>query len=85
MTRPSHADAEQARRAVAGQLLGEELSTAAREAAVAMLHARTRTDAEIAAALRLSTYTAARIRARLHLRPHRPAGIATTWGTTDGA
>ncbi|WP_026424692.1 hypothetical protein [Actinokineospora inagensis] len=71
MSRYSHADAEAARRAIAGKLLGEELGTAAREVAVAILHARGRTDAETAAALRLSTYTAARIRARLHLRARR--------------
>lgn len=71
MTGQAHADAEAARRALRGELLGEELSTRARELAVAWLHHQQRTDAEIGAVLRLSTYTAARIRARLHLRAHR--------------
>ncbi|MBM7771755.1 DNA-binding NarL/FixJ family response regulator [Actinokineospora baliensis] len=67
----SHADERAARRAIAGTVLGEELDTAAREVAVAILHAQGLTDAETAAALHLSTYTAARIRARLHLRARR--------------
>lgn len=55
-----------------GDLLGDELTTHARELAVAWLHRRGLTDTETAAVLRLSTYTAARIRSRLRLRAHIP-------------
>lgn len=72
MTSQAHADAEAARRALRGDLLGDELSPRARELAVSWLHERGLTDAETAARLRLSTYTAARIRARLHLPARRP-------------
>ncbi|SDC25087.1 hypothetical protein [Actinokineospora iranica] len=72
MTGYTQADARAAWRAVRGEVLGEELSTAARELAVAALYSQRRTDAEIAAVLRLSTYTTARIRERLRLRARHP-------------
>lgn len=67
MTPQLHADAENARRCLNGDLLADELTTRARELAVTWLHRRSLCDAEIATRLGLSTYTAARIRARLCL------------------
>jgi hypothetical protein len=66
-----HADAEAARRCLRGQLLAEELSTTARELVVAMAHARQWSDVTTASRTGMTTYTAARIRARLRLAPHR--------------
>ncbi|PPK63497.1 hypothetical protein V5P93_000449 [Actinokineospora auranticolor] len=66
----SHADAEQARRCLGGELVAEELTTTARGLVVAWLHARGLTDTEIAGRARMSTYTAHRIRCRLGLRAH---------------
>ncbi|KJK46347.1 hypothetical protein UK23_23820 [Lentzea aerocolonigenes] len=67
MTPELHADAENARRCLRGDLLADELTTRARELAVTWLHRRSLPDAEIATRLGLTTYTAARIRARLRL------------------
>lgn len=67
----SHADAEEARRCVCGELVAEELTTAARELVVAWLHARGLTDTEVATRARMSTYTASRIRTRLGLPARR--------------
>ncbi|MGI8310698.1 hypothetical protein [Saccharopolyspora hattusasensis] len=66
-----HADAEQARRCLSGELVAEELSTSARELVVAWLHARGCTDVQIAERCRMTTYTAGRIRSRLGLPSHR--------------
>jgi hypothetical protein len=65
-----HGDAESARRCLRGELLAEELTTGARELVVAWLHGQGRTDAQVAARTRMSTYTAARIRARPRLPAH---------------
>ncbi|MFC0434545.1 hypothetical protein [Kutzneria buriramensis] len=66
-----HADADAARRCLHGELLAEELTTTARELVVAWAHARGPTDAAVAARTGMTTYTAARIRARLCLAAHR--------------
>jgi hypothetical protein len=66
-----HTDAENARRCLRGELLAEELTVSARELAVTWLHRQRLTDAQIGARVGLSTYTAARIRARLHLPAHK--------------
>jgi hypothetical protein len=66
-----HADAEAARRCLAGELLAEELPTHARELVVAWLHRQGCTDAVVASRTGMTTYTAARIRARLSLPVHR--------------
>ena len=66
-----HADAEAAQRCLRGELLAEELTTTARELVVAWAHARGLTDAAVAARTGMTTYTAARIRARLCLAVHR--------------
>ncbi|TCO47325.1 hypothetical protein [Actinocrispum wychmicini] len=62
-----HVDADAARRCLRGELLAEQLTTHARELVVAWLHRRGCTDAAVAARTGMTTYTAARIRARLHL------------------
>jgi DNA-binding NarL/FixJ family response regulator len=69
-----HADAENARRCLRGELLAEELTTTARELVIAALHKRGLPDAQIARRTGLSTYTAARIRARLCLPAHPLSG-----------
>jgi hypothetical protein len=66
-----HADVEAARRCLRGELLAEELSTHARELVVAWLHRQSCTDVEVASLTGMTTYTAARIRARLSLPVHR--------------
>ena len=66
----SHVDAEAARRCVRGEVVAEQVSTHARELAVSWLHRRGCTDAQVAARIRMSTYTAARIRTRLRLAAH---------------
>jgi hypothetical protein len=66
-----HADAVAARRCLRGELLAEELTTAGRELVVAMAHARGLTDVAVATCTGMTTYTAARIRARLRLPAHR--------------
>jgi hypothetical protein len=66
-----HADAENARRCLRGELLAEELTSSARELAVSWLHRQGLTDARIGRRVGLSTYTAARIRARLNLPAHK--------------
>jgi len=53
-----------------GDLLAEELSTTARELVVAWLHREGVPDREVASRTGMSTYTAARIRARLSLPAH---------------
>jgi hypothetical protein len=65
-----HADAEAARRCLRGDLLAEELSTQARELVVARLHRQGCTDVAVASQTGMTTYTAARIRARLSLPAH---------------
>ncbi|MCS7484681.1 hypothetical protein ACFFQW_49180 [Umezawaea endophytica] len=77
----AHGDAEAARQFLGDGLVAEELSTGARELVVAWLHGRGLTDAQIATRTHLSTYTAARIRARLRL----PAHHAQTGGSFRGA
>ncbi|XVV06315.1 hypothetical protein ACQPW3_13365 [Actinosynnema sp. CA-248983] len=72
-----HSDAENARRCVRGELLAEELTTSARELVVAWLHRQRLTDAQIGRRVGLSTYTAARIRARLHLPAHPVPEVVT--------
>jgi hypothetical protein len=67
-----HADVEAARRCPRGELLAEELSAHARELVVAWLHRQGCTDVEVASRTGMTTYTAARIRARLSLPVHRP-------------
>jgi hypothetical protein len=66
-----HADADAARRCLRGELVAEELTTTARELVVAWAHAYGLTDAAVAARTGMTTYTAARIRARLRLVAHR--------------
>jgi hypothetical protein len=65
-----HADAEAARRCLRGELVAEELTTTGRELVVAMAHARGLTDVAVAERTGMTTYTAARIRARLRLAAH---------------
>ncbi len=74
-----HSAAEQARRCLLGELLGDELTTLARELAVSWLHHDGCSDVEIARRTRMSTYTAARIRARLRLavNPARSSEVAS--------
>ena len=67
-----HADVEAARRCLRGDLLAEELSTTARELVVAWLHRRGLADREVASRTGMTTYTAARIRARLALPAVQP-------------
>jgi hypothetical protein len=76
----THADAESARRCLRGELIAEELTTTARELVIAALHKQCLPDAQIARRTGLSTYTAARIRARLRLPAHPLSG-----GLTCGA
>ncbi|WP_018686504.1 hypothetical protein [Actinokineospora enzanensis] len=76
----SHADAEQARRCIGGELVAEELTSAARGLVVAWLHARKLTDTEIARRARMSTYTTSRIRERLGLRAHTAHSRSTARG-----
>ncbi|CRK55459.1 hypothetical protein [Alloactinosynnema sp. L-07] len=80
-----HADAEAARRCLDGDLVAEELSPRARELAVTWMHRRGCTDAETAAVLRLSTYTAARIRARLRLPARRGRALHRSGEEHHGA
>jgi len=77
----AHGDAESARRCLRGQLVADELTTGARELVVAWLHAQGHTDAQVATRTAMSTYTAARIRARLRL----PAHHVFIGGTIRGA
>ncbi|MEO6082544.1 MAG: hypothetical protein ABIQ18_05490 [Umezawaea sp.] len=63
----AHLAAEDARRVLRGELLAEEVSTAARELAVSWLHRQYLPDVEVGRRIGLSTYTAARIRSRLRL------------------
>jgi DNA-binding NarL/FixJ family response regulator len=79
----SHVDAEHARRCLRGELLGDELTTTARELVVAWLHARGLSDTEIAERARLSTYTTFRIRSRLGLGARRFPDMARS--STRGA
>lgn len=58
-------------RALAGELPAEALPTGERERLVGELHALGWSDDEIADHTRQTTYTTARIRARLGLRAHR--------------
>lgn len=67
-------DVRAARRCLVGELLAEELSTAARELVVRWLHAEGLGDAATAARTGMTTYTAARIRARLLLAARTPVG-----------
>lgn len=67
-----HADAQVARRCLQGELLAEELSTTARELVVAWLHRQGCTDVDVASRTGMTTYTAARIRARLSLPAQHP-------------
>lgn len=60
-------------RALRGLEPAEALSTADRKRLLAELHGWGWTDAEVAAHTRLTTYTAARIRAALGLLPNRPS------------
>ena len=66
-----HADADDARRCLRGERVAEELTTTGRELVVAWAHAHGLTDAAVAARTGMTTYTAARIRARLRLAAHR--------------
>ncbi|MCK2239378.1 MULTISPECIES: hypothetical protein [unclassified Crossiella] len=66
-----HQDADDARRCLAGELVAEQVSPRARELAVSWCHRNGLTDHQVAQRCRMSTYTAARIRARLSLAAHR--------------
>ena len=66
-----HADAEAVRRCLRGELVAEQLTTSGRELVVAIAHARGLPDVAVAERTGMTTYTAARIRARLRLTAHR--------------
>lgn len=70
----AHADAENARRCLRGELLAEELTTTARELVITALYRRGLPDVQIACRTGLSTYTAARIWERLRLPAHPLSG-----------
>lgn len=70
ITAEGHADAEAARRCLRGELVAEELTTTGRELVVTWAHAQGLTDAAVATRTGMTTYTAARIRARLCLAAH---------------
>ncbi|MBP2325355.1 hypothetical protein JOF56_005740 [Kibdelosporangium banguiense] len=72
ISQAGHADAEAARRCLRGDLLAEELSTTARELVVTWLHRAGLADREVASQTGMTTYTAARIRARLALPAVQP-------------
>lgn len=65
------------RAAFAGDMPAEALPTHVRHHLVAQLHRGGRTDVEIAARTRMTTYTTARIRAGLGLLPNRPGATHT--------
>ncbi|MBP2479123.1 putative lipoprotein [Crossiella equi] len=66
-----HQDAQDARRCLAGELVAEQVSARARELLVTWCHRDGLTDHQVAARACMTTYTAARIRARLSLAAHR--------------
>lgn len=74
-----HADAQAARRCIAGELVAEELTGSARALVVTWLHARGHPDVDIARLACMSTYTASRIRTRLGLPAHRVPDMARSF------
>lgn len=64
-------------RALAGDIPADELPTSERAQLVAELHILGWTDADTAAHTRMTTYTTARIRARLGLRAHHARKVPT--------
>lgn len=76
MTLDIRRENRQIRRCLAGQVPAEALSTRDRELVVARLHAAGLSDVEIAEATQQTTYTVARIRARLGLAAHQRKAAA---------
>ncbi|MCK2237727.1 MULTISPECIES: hypothetical protein [unclassified Crossiella] len=65
-----HHDAEQVRRCLRGELVGEELTPRGREILVTSLHCAGWPDPRVAEISRMSTYVVALIRTRLGLPAH---------------